>query len=177
MRLKPMHKKLQFVIHEFKKALPPTLFFLVVFHVAALIRGLSEKSLGITPTSSMIATISALVMGKVILLLGDRGFTRRYDDKPLMYPALWKTLIFTLAGSLVMFGEEFLPHVYHEHSLSLAWENLLANTSWDRFWANRSLLVVWLFIYAIVAEFVRVLGRETVRKLFFTQGSKGFNLK
>lgn len=171
--------KLHFLIHEFRKGLPPTLFFLIVFHVAAMIRGLTEESIGITPENSFTATIAALVMGKVILILGDRGFIRRFDRLPLIYPSLWKTVIFTMAGTLVMFGEDILPRIYHNHSHSIteAWHSMMDETSWDRFWANRTLLVVWLFIYTIVSEFVRVLGQTRVRKLFFTQGPEAIRLR
>src|SRR5690606_16929568 len=53
---------------EFGRALPPTLFFLISFHIGVLIRHLDEEGYGITPGRSMMATISALVLGKLYLL-------------------------------------------------------------------------------------------------------------
>jgi hypothetical protein len=69
-----MEKLFRIIATEARKALPPTLFFMAVFHIAMLIRHLDEVSYGITTERSASATIAALVFGKMYLLLGERRF-------------------------------------------------------------------------------------------------------
>jgi hypothetical protein len=58
----------KFLAGEFKKALPPTLFFMVVFHAAALIRGLDEESFRLTPTINSSLRLCQLILADCSLL-------------------------------------------------------------------------------------------------------------
>ena len=49
-----------------------------------------------------IAAIEALVIAKVILIGGMFGFTRRFDDNPLIVPVLYKSILFAIL--VLLFG-------------------------------------------------------------------------
>ena len=89
----PMPKSIRFLFHEFLKALPTTLFFMVVFHLALLIIHLDEESFGITPSRSATATIGALILGKLNLLLNETRLANLFAGRPLIAATLWKTLL------------------------------------------------------------------------------------
>lgn len=46
-------------------------------------------------------------------------------------------------------------------------QKLLAEIVWPHFWTIQILLVVLIFSYCVMHEFIRVLGAEKVRQMFF----------
>jgi hypothetical protein len=68
---------------EFKALLPPALFFFVMLHLIALIRVLMLKGTGIALSTSWQVTLSALILGKAVLVADWLPFINRYPDKPL----------------------------------------------------------------------------------------------
>lgn len=161
-----MRKVLAFLAEEFNAVLPPTLFFLIVFHVTAVTRGLMMESYGITPERSAMATIAALILGKVILVLNKFSFPNCFASRPLIFGILWKTLIFGLFGTMFQLAEEWVPLLFQYRSAALAYQHLLAEIIWPKFWANHIVLLLWLLVYCIVIELIRVLGAERVAELF-----------
>lgn len=162
-----MLKTLKFIAHEFKKGLPPTVFFFIVFHLNLLIRHLDEESYGITPSRSMIATIAAAVLGKIYLVLNDRHWVNVFADRPLIYSIVWKTALFSLWASLILIGEDIVPMIYHHGSLAPAFQEFADETNWRRFWANHIFLVLWILIYNAAAELFRFIGIAKVKAAFF----------
>ena len=134
-----MGKLLRVIATEARKALPPPLFFLAVFHIAMLIRHLVEESYGVTTARSASATIAALVFGKVYLLLGERRFMNLFAGRPLIFSTLWKTGLHSLLGSFLLLCEEMLPLIHQHAALTPAWQQYLTEIVWPRFWANHLL--------------------------------------
>ncbi len=157
----------RFLARELRQALPPTCFFLVVFHVAAFNRALMEETYGITPENSAVATIMALIMGKVILVVNKLRFVNRFSGQPLVLPILWKAVIFGTLGSMFQMLEEGVPLAYRLHSVSAGVGQLLDEMVWPKFLANHLLLLVWLFIYCVAVELIREFGAREMRQLFF----------
>ena len=164
-----MHKLFDFLAREFRKGLPPTLYFLAMFHIALLIRYLDEESFGVTPGRSASATLSALMLGKVHLLLGERRFTNLFSDKPLILPTLWRTLIYTLMGTLALFLEEVIPQTFHLGSLELALNQYVADIVWPRFWANHLFMFASVLLFSAASELIRAIGSSRVFRWFFIQ--------
>jgi hypothetical protein len=80
-----MKKVLKFLQVEFLEMLPPTIFFLVVFHIIAVTRALMAEEYGITIASSVSATIGALIVGKSILIADALPFFNRFRQKKSIY--------------------------------------------------------------------------------------------
>jgi hypothetical protein len=155
---------------ELKEAVPPTLFFLVAFHVAAFVRALIEDSVGITPEASTLATIGALIVGKTILLVNKLRITNLFSGRPLVFGILWKTLIFSVFATLFQIVEELVPLATKHGSLRTAWDSLLGEVVWSRFFANHIILLLFVLIYAAAVELIRVLGADRLKQLFFGTG-------
>ena len=155
---------------EFKEAVPPTLFFLVAFHVVAFTRSLNEESLGITPGVSTQATVGALILGKTILIVNKLRVTNWFSRGPLVFSILWKTIIFSLFTTLFQFVEELVPLVSRYGSVRVAAENVISEVVWPRFWANHIVLLIFLLIYCSAIELIRVFGAEQLKHLFFGLG-------
>jgi hypothetical protein len=162
-----MGKGLRFIATEVRKALPPTLFFMVVFQIATLIRHLDEESYGVTPGRSASATLAALVFGKVYLLLGERRFMNVFAGRPLIFSTLWKTGLYSLVGSFLMVCEEIIPLIHQHAALAPAWQQYLSETVWPRFWANHLFMLLSVLTYTAASELIGAVGKARVRSLFF----------
>ncbi len=153
---------------EFGRALPPTLFFLISFHIGVLIRHLDEEGYGITPGRSMMATISALVLGKLYLLLDERRLANLFADRPLILAVLWKTLLYGGLASLAIVAEDVLPPIVREHaSPGTAWRQYTAAIVWPLFWSNHLFMALTVFAFSTASELARVIGRRQILALFF----------
>ena len=77
--------------HEFYEVLPPTIFFLISFHIVLLDRALMLREYGVEASAMAGATVAALLVAKVVLIADKLPLINRFPEKPLMYNVLWKT--------------------------------------------------------------------------------------
>nr|MBS0021514.1 hypothetical protein [Gammaproteobacteria bacterium] len=157
--------------HELVEAIPPAVFFFVAFHVIAFTRALMLEQHGIRVSTFMAATIAALIVAKVVLIVDLLPFVNRFPEKPLIYNVVWKTGIYMVAALLVRYLEHLIPFVREHGDLALANRHLLDEVVWPHFWFVQIWLLVLFFMYCTLREFVRAVGRERVVQLFF--GSSG----
>ena len=54
---------------EFFKILPPTIYFFVALHLVMLIRVLLLEGTEVSPSSSIIIAVAALILGKAVFLV------------------------------------------------------------------------------------------------------------
>jgi hypothetical protein len=79
---------LAFIIKELKEMLPPTVFFAVGFNLIVLTTNLLLADYLATFGSFIVATTTALVVGKAVLVAHTIPFLRRFDMAPLIQPIL-----------------------------------------------------------------------------------------
>ncbi len=170
-----MSKVLSAIKEEFKEAIPATLFFLVVFHIAAYTRMLMQESYGITLGDSSLATIGALIVAKAILIANKLRVANWFAHRPLVFGILWKTLFFSIFTWLFRVVEEFIPLIAKYGSIQVAGQHLLEEVVWTRFFALNILVFISLLIYCSAIELVRVLGKEKVMAIFFGQPERDWN--
>jgi hypothetical protein len=142
-------------------------FFFVTFQLLAFTRALMLEEYGIRIATFVTATVAALVVAKVVLIVDLLPVVNRFPDKPLIYNVAWKTAIYLLAALLVHYVEHLIPFLREHRSLALAHRHLLAEVVWPHFWAVQMWLVVLLLVYCALRELIRVLGRERVLAMFF----------
>ncbi|MGC1952010.1 MAG: hypothetical protein WA970_05435, partial [Gammaproteobacteria bacterium] len=106
--------------HELVEAIPPAVFFFVAFHVIAFTRALMLEQHGIRVSTFMAATIAALIVAKVVLIVDLLPFVNRFPEKPLIYNVVWKTVIYLVAALLVRYVEHLIPFVREHGDLALA---------------------------------------------------------
>jgi hypothetical protein len=153
--------------HELLEIIPPTLFFLIAFHVLALFRALLLRQYGIEVSAVAGATVAALLVGKVVLLTDKLPFINRFPEKPLIYNVVWKTAIYVLAALIVHYLEHLVPLWWRMGDLGTANRRLLDEIVWPHFWAVQLWLLVLLFVYCALRELIRAIGAREVRTMFF----------
>ena len=152
---------------EIGALLPPTIFFFIALHLVALFRVLMLKGTGIALGTSASVTLAALILGKAVLIADLLPFINRYPDKPLVYNVAWKTTVYVLVSMLVHYLERLVDFWRETGGFIAGNQKLLAEIVWPHFWAIQILLVVFILMYCTAREFVRVIGADKVRRIFF----------
>jgi hypothetical protein len=152
---------------EIRALIPPTIFFFITLNLVALLRVLMLKGTGIVVTTPLQTAVGALILGKAVLIADLLPFINRYPDKPLVYNVAWKTTIYVLVAMLIHYLERLAEFWKQAGSLAGGNQKLLAEIVWPHFWAVQILLVVLIFSYCLMHEFVRVIGAEKVREMLF----------
>lgn len=152
---------------EFKKVLPPTIFFFIILHIIALVRTLMVKETGIALPTSGSVLIASLILGKSVLLADMLPFINRFPDKPLVWNVAWKTLMYTIVALVIHYLERLYEFWKEAGSFAAANHEMLVQISWPRFWAIQILLVTLVFNYCVIAELARALGKSRLKRMFF----------
>jgi hypothetical protein len=152
---------------EIEALLPPAIFFFVALHLVAFVRMLMLEGTGIAFGTSVSVTLAALVLGKAVLIADLLPFINRYPDKPLVFNVAWKTTIYTLVAMLVHYLERLVEFWREAGGFIEGNHKLLAQIVWPHFWAIQIFLLVLILMYCTMREFVRVIGADKVRHMFF----------
>lgn len=163
-----MKKTLIFIKHEFLLLLPPTIFFLVVFHILAFARSLLFEEYSISVRTASTATISALIVGKAILITNNRSFSKWFCQNRLIYNVIWRVFIYVIIVLCIQFLEEFIPFISKYGTTTMAFEHVIAEIKWPRFWATHMVLILFLIIYSTASAVISEMGRKTFLDIFFS---------
>lgn len=153
--------------HELLKALPPTLFFFIILHVVALVRALIVKGTGISFPATASVLIASVILGKSVLVADMLPFINRFPDKRLVWNVSWKTLMYAIVALIVHYLERLFDYWKEAPNIVAVNHNLIAEINWPRFWAIQILLVTLIFMYSVIPELARVIGRHRLKTIFF----------
>jgi len=164
---------LSFLGREFREILPPTLFFFVGFNLILLTKRLILEDYLIQYAGFLVATTSALLVGKSVLVANTMPFLRRFDNSPLVYPILFKTLVYTLFVFVARLIEALIHYLIGGGVLGGGrfFERLIGTFSWSHFTAVQLWIFVLFLIYIIASELNQLLGDGELFKVFFTRRS------
>src|ERR1700675_3142752 len=99
----PKSRLLAFAIKELREVVPPTVFFAVGFNLVVLTTNLILADYLVSFGSFMVATVTALVVGKAVLIANAMPFLRRSNKAPMIQPVLFKTIVYSAVVFLVRF--------------------------------------------------------------------------
>ncbi|MFO1313172.1 MAG: hypothetical protein U1F41_14035 [Burkholderiales bacterium] len=118
-------------------------------------------------TNYWLALVGALILGKAIMIGSTFRLGRWLEDRPLIVPTVYKTLLFWMLV-LVLRTVEFAVHgVLRGDDVETALGELLAEKGTDELLANSLVVLIALLPFFAVRELGRVLGRERIAALFF----------
>ncbi|MDZ4736291.1 MAG: hypothetical protein SGJ07_08065 [Rhodospirillaceae bacterium] len=162
-----LEKTVRWLGREIREILPPTIFFFIAFALLLVTQSLVLKEHGIDVWDWGRAIVGALIVGKVVLIVDKFHFIDRYPDRPLIWNALWKTLIYNIAATAVHYLEKLLPLIFDGKGLAAANRTLFAATDWEHIVLIHMWLAVLLLAYCCARELVRAVGPDKVRHMFF----------
>lgn len=164
-----MHK----LKEELLKMVPPTVFFFIALHLIALVRSLMTSGTGLQATSTAQIALSALILGKAVLVADMLPAINRFPQKPLAYNVAWKTIIYFVLASLIHYLERLYDATKEAGSMAAANHKLLTEMVWPHFWGIQIVILVVILNYCAVRELGRALGEERIFRLFFRDDIHG----
>src|SRR6516162_10312631 len=158
-----------FLLREFLEILPPTIFFLIGFNLIVLTTNLILADYGAQVASFIIATTSALVVAKAVLVANAMPAIRRYDRAPLIRPILFKTVFYWAAVFIVRLLEHWIEYRFGgDYTFGGFVPHAIATFSWERFIAIQLWIFVLFLVYVTASEFNRLFGHGELRRILFT---------
>jgi hypothetical protein len=162
---------LAFLIKELKEVVPPTVFFAVGFNLVVLTTNLILADYVTSFTNFLVATTTALVVGKSVLVANAVPFLRRFDRAPIIQPVLFKTIVYWAVVFLVRFLEKLCEYLFSGGTFAGIPTYVTTHFTWHRFAAIQIWIFVLFLIYTSVSELNALLGDGELKKMFFTRSS------
>jgi len=147
-------KALAILEQEFLSVLPPAIFFLISFNIVVLTTSLVLEQFKISIADHASATILALIVGKVVLIVDKIKFVRQFDAMPLVYPILFKAVAYSAFVFLFRLLE------YWALSEDIIWRFLAMSQIWT------FVLFIVYFTFAELMTALEISARDLARMLF-----------
>jgi len=163
-------------VHIFRHMLPPTLFFLFSFNLIVFTTNLLVHDYLFKLSSFMVATTTALVVGKAVLVVNNIRLIDRFRGAPLIQPILYKTLFYSLVVLVVRVLERFIHLTIDDQGFSAAFDLAVQDFSWRRFAAIQIWIFTCFLIYVTATELSNLLGEGQMFRLFFRHRSNQHRL-
>jgi hypothetical protein len=167
------HRAWSAAIHHL---LPPTLYFLVTFNLIAMTTRLLDYDRWFDPTSIVIASTTALVVAKVMLVVDRVRAIDRFRGAPLIQPILYKSVFYSVVVLAVRFIERWVDFSIDAGGPAAGWQVLLAQLSWHRFIAVHLWILFCFLVYVAATEVNALMGEGQLFRLFFRHRSVAHRL-
>jgi len=154
------------VRHELIEYAFNVVYLTLVFAAFTVYRRLMLSAYDISYTHYGFAVIEALVLGKVIMIGGVFRLGRGFEDKPLIYPTLYKTVVFTLFCAAFTLAEHAIKGLVTGKGVAGGLAEFAAQ-GYGVILGNSMVVFVALVPFFAMKELGRVIGREKIATIFF----------
>jgi hypothetical protein len=142
------------------------LYLWLVFGLLALHESVILSQNKIDYQSHGLAVVNALIFAKVMLVAEDLRLGNRFNDMPLIYPILFKSLLFAVALISFHIIEHVLVGMWHGRTVAESFSEIGA----DKLIGMVSISVIATFAlipFFVLREISRVIGEDRFWSLFF----------
>ncbi|NQW52511.1 MAG: hypothetical protein HQ465_14845 [Rhodospirillales bacterium] len=160
----------------FRHLLPPTLYFFVAFNLIVFTTNLLAHNYWFNLGSFILASTTALIVGKVVLVVDKVRIIDKFRGAPLIQPILYKTIFYCLVVTIVRFLEKIVGAAFDAGSLDQAAQMVLVDFTWHRFVAVQVWFFVCFLLYVTASELNALVGDGQLRRLFFHHRSSEYSL-
>ena len=142
------------------------LYLWLVFGLLAIHQSIILSQYKIDYQSHGLAVVNALVFAKVMLIAEDLRLGDRFNEKPLIYPILFKSLLFAIALMCFHIAEHVLVGMWHGQKIGESVSEIGADKLRGIVSASVIATVALIPFFAL-REISRVFGRGQVWSVFF----------
>jgi len=157
------------IVHEMVEYWINVCYLMLVFAAFTQYRRFILASHDITYTNYGFAVIEALILAKVIMIGAVLRLGRGLEQKPLIYPTLYKTAVFVVFVGIFTVLEHLIKGLWNGKELTELFGNFLGKGPHELL-ANSLIVFVAFIPYFGVKELGRVLGQDKIWALFFRKG-------
>jgi hypothetical protein len=154
------------ILHEMVEYWLNVLYLTLVFAAFTQYRRLLLAAHDITYTNYWVAVIQALILAKVIMIGDVFRLGRGLEQKPLIYPTLYKTVVFSFFVGIFTIIEHVIKGLWKGQGLTGGLVDFFGKGLHELL-AGCLVIFVALIPFFAVKELERVLGEEKIRALFF----------
>jgi hypothetical protein len=154
------------VFHEVVEYWINVIYLALVFAAFTQYRRFLLAAHDITYTNYGFAVIEALILAKVIMIGDVFRLGRGLERKPLIYPTLYKTVVFTLFVAVFTLIEHGVKGFWKGEGFTGGLVDFFGKGS-NELLANSLIVFVAFIPFFGVKELGRVLGQDKIRALFF----------
>ena len=106
----------------------------------------------------MVATVLALVIGKVVLVVNKLSLLQRFNEKPLLIPILFKSTFFTAIVTMVRLLEHWVPALMKTGAPGSATQFVIEHIVWRYFAVGEIWIFVCFLVYTTAVEVLSLFG-------------------
>ena len=154
------------IFHEMVEYWINVCYLTLVFAAFTQYRRFLLAAHDITYTNYWVAVIEALILAKVIMIGDVFRLGRGLEQKPLIYPTLYKTVVFTLFVAVFTVLEHVIKGLWKGTGLMGGLAEFFGKGPHELL-ANSLVVFVAFIPFFGVKELGRVLGQDKIRALFF----------
>ena len=154
------------IVHELGEYLIIVCYLTLVFAAFTQYRRILLSAYGIDYMNYGVAVIEALILGKVIMIGEVVRLGRGLEQKPLIYPTLYKTFVFTVFVAAFTLIEHVIKGLWQGKGLTGGLIEL-SEKGYHELLANSLVVFVAFIPFFAVKELGRVFGEDKIRTLFF----------
>jgi hypothetical protein len=156
--------------------LPPTLYFFAAFNLISFTTDVMVHNYWFHISSVILASMTALVVAKVVLVVDKVHFIDRFRGRPLIQPILYKSIFYSLVVLVVRFIEKIIDFALDAKGVGDAFRESLYDFTWHKFIAVHLWIFICFVIYVTATELVALLGEGQLFRLFFRHRSSEHRL-
>jgi len=161
------------VVHEFVEYWINVCYLALVFAAFTQYRRFLLAAHDITYTNYGFAVIEALILAKVIMIGEVARLGRGLERKPLIYPTLYKTVVFSVFVGIFTLIEHAIKGLWQGKGLTGGLVEYFGRGSHELLAGALVTFVVFIPFFAF-KELQRVYGKDELRALFFLRRDPDF---
>ena len=156
---------------EFKRFLGIFLYLWVVFALFSIHESIIRAQHNLDFTSHSLAIINAFVLAKVLLVGEHLHLGAGFREKPLVYPVLYKSLIFSIFLTGFHVAERIIVGMIRGKSFAESF-SAISGGRLEAILSIGALMFVMLIPFFAFRELGRMIGEEKLRALIYGRKTK-----
>lgn len=156
--------------------LPPVIYFFVAFNLISFTTHAAVQNIWFDLPNFVLATTTALVVAKVVLVVDKVRLIDRFRGGPLIWPVLYKSVFYSVVVLIVRIAEKVVAFAIDTSGFGPAFWSSLLDFTWHRFIAVHLWIFVCFLVYVTATEFNALVGQGQLFRLFFHHRSSEYGL-
>jgi len=155
----------QKLLHEISEYLINVVYLAIFFGAFAVARRLTLAHFDVYVADYFVGIIKALIIGKVIMIGAFMRISHVYENKPLIIPVFYKTILFVICVIIFDIIEVLIKETIKLQYLADAYQFLMVE-HFSKLWLGGVIMIFVSFIpFFASKELSRVIGQQKFRDM------------
>lgn len=152
---------------ELLTLLPALLFFFLAFNLLSMTEALMTRNRSLAFSNQSYILLGSFIVAKVLVIVDNMPFLSGFSRLALIYNVLWKSFVYGTTALGIRFVTNGLHYLFHSENLRADYELFLEGIDWTRFWAIQLWFYALFFVFALIRDLTRAIGKEKILKILF----------